>query len=79
MEIKDLTRLSAPIQEATFFEIACMFSFQVFVYVQSESFALICLVYFEAVYINVYCIVIERLQFLTRANDHKLSFSNIEA
>ena len=39
---------------------------------------MICLVYFDALYINIYCLVISRLHFLTRANDHKLSFCHIE-
>ena len=34
--------------------------------------------FFDAVYNNIYCLVIERLPFLTQANDHKLGFSNIE-
>ena len=58
IEIKGVTRLSAPILEATFFEIACMCSFQDRFSSMFSQFAMICLVYFDALYINIYCLVI---------------------
>ena len=40
---------------------------------------MISLAYFDAVYINIYCLAIQKLKFLTLADDHKLSFSDTEA
>ena len=56
MEIKGLTPFSAPILEDTFFEIACTCSFQdrFIVYVESEIFAMICLVDFDANSKNIF-------------------------
>ena len=36
------------------------------------------LVYLDAINVNVYCIVIQTLLFLPRANNHKLRFGNTE-
>ena len=82
MEMEGLTRLSAPIVEATFFEIACVFSFQGSSSMYSPR-ALLWFVWFiltGAVYSNIYSLSFKDCNFWREsANDLKVSFSDIEA
>ena len=56
IETKGLIRLSASILEARVCAPSRPGDLGVFMYVQSESFAMICLVYFDALYIKIYCL-----------------------